>query len=201
MTHRHTVGTPRNRVLLCLKRHILGSLHHKLASFQLCDLNWDNRKEKKGTFSNLKQSFPCRRNLQEIWTTVVSMGSICPTLARDSHIEQLVLKLFFSSPFPLLSFSFPLSFFLLLSPFLPFLPSLSEINIFCFHITLLLGYFSAQTHGASLPWTEPSEINSQSKHFLLLNYFCWLFYHTKSSEYLVPSEDQKSWDTALRYLR
>lgn len=155
--------------------------------------------EKKEAFSNLKQSFPCRCDLQEIWTAVVSMGSICPTPAKDSHIEQIVPKWSLSSPFSLLfSSSSPLSFFLLLSPSLPFLPSLREINIFCFHITLLLGFSSAQTHGVRLPWTEPSEINSQSKHFLLLNYLCWLFYHTKSSDYLVPSEDQRSWATALR---
>lgn len=119
----------------------------------------------------------------------------CQRLAHWTGGPQAVSLLSFSSLF---SLSFYLSFFLLLSPSLPFLPSLKEINIFCFHITLLLGYSSAQTHGVRLPWTEPSEINSQSKHFLLLNYLCWLFYHTKSSEYLVPSEDQRSWATALR---
>lgn len=113
------------------------------------------------------------------------IGWLVSPQVASVYVSVSVSPLSFSL-FPLLSYllAFLFSLFLSLSSLLPFCllsrsvsfptPSLlcfqshSEINILCFHITLFLCYSFAQTHGARCLWTDPSEVNTQSKCFLLL---------------------------------
>lgn len=125
MIHRHTVGTPHNSVPLCLKRHILDTLHHKLASFQLCDLNWDNRKGKK------KKHFPISSKASPVDVTFKKFGLLwfqrevfAPPLPKTRTLNRWSS----SGLSPLLFLSFlPLLPPLFLSPSVSF-PSLPPIS-------------------------------------------------------------------------